>query len=349
VRQLLDQSKAFRWRRQRLPEEPPRRAQELLSALRGKSPGEVRSYEAAALVLAAARAAGLHALLAEVQKQGGRYADPSGSIGAYAVAIYAAAAVPTAKPLGFVDAFGDGSIDEATPLDDLAAVGGFYVLRSLVHTGARGDTAAAYRDADVAVKLAPASPLPKVARGQAMIAGGGGREAIEEFRQAIGKRDDAPRHTTLAAAYIAAQEPELAEASLRAAIQRDAGFGPARLALAAILTLRRDDQAAQSEIDAVERIDPNLVGLRLVRAQMLARKGDLVGAEKEVRAEMEGDPGDERAGLMLFGLLKGQGKDAEAASVKESLLKTSRHAVRLQQVFDAAEGRAPGAKGGQEP
>jgi tetratricopeptide (TPR) repeat protein len=346
VRQLIDQSKAVRWRRQRLPEEPPRRAVDLLSALHSPNPGDVRSYEAAALVLAAARAAGLHALLAEVHKQGGRYADPSGSIGAYAVAVYGAAPAPGQQPLGYVDAFGDGSIDEATPLDDLTAVAGYFVLRSLAHAGGHGDTAAAYRDADLAVKLAPASPLPQVARGQALIAGGGASEAITELRQAAAKRDDAPRHTNLAAAYIAAQEPEQAEASLRAAIQRDAGFGPARLALAAILTMRRDDQAAQAELDAVERIDPTLVGLRLVRAQIQARKGDLAAAEKEVRAEMEADPGDERAGLMLFGLLKGQAKDTEADSLKESLLKRSRHADRLRQIFDAAEGRAPGRGAG---
>jgi hypothetical protein len=349
VRKLIDDSKAVRWRRQRLPEDPPRRAQELLSALHAPNPGDVRSYEAASLVLAAARAAGLHTLLAEVQKQGGRYADPSGSLGAFAVAVYAGPPAPTAKPLGYVDAFGAGPVEEATPLDDVAAVAGFYLMRSLAHSGGSGDTAAAYRDADIAVKLAPASPLPLVARGQALITGSGAREAIAELRQAIAKRDDAPRHTNLAAAYIAAQEPEQAEASLRAAIQRDAGFGPARLALAAILTMRRDDQAAQSEIEAVERIDPDLVGLRLVRAQIQARKGDLAAAERDVRAEMAADPGDERAGLMLFGLLKGQAKDPEADSVKEALLKKSRHADRLRQIFDAAEGKAPGLPPGHSP
>jgi Tfp pilus assembly protein PilF len=349
VRQLIDQSKAVRWRRQRPPDEPPRRAVELLSALRSPNPSPVRSYEAATLVLAAARAAGLHALLAEVHKQGGRYADPSGSAGAYAVAVYAAAPAPGQKPLGYVDAFGDGPIDEATPLDDLAAVAGFYVLRSLAHAGGSGDTAAAYRDADLAVKLAPSSPLPLVARGQAVIAGSGAASAVTDLRQAVQKRDDAARHTNLAAAYIAAQEPEQAEASLRAAIQRDAGFGPARLALAAILTVRRDDQAAQAELDAVERIDPTLVGLRLVRAQVLARKGDLAAAEKEARAEMEADPGDERAGLVLYGLLKGQGKDGEADQLKAALLKSSRRADRLRQIFDAAEGRGAGGEPGLPP
>jgi tetratricopeptide (TPR) repeat protein len=353
VRQLIDDSKAVRWRRQRLPEDPPRRAQDLLSALRSPNCGDVRSYEAATLVLAAARAAGLHALLAEVQKQGGRYADPSGSMGAYAVAVYAAPPTPASKPLGYVDAFGAGAIDEATPLDDVAAVGAFYLLRSLAHAGGSGDTAASYRDADLAVKLWPGSPLPLVARGQSLIAGSGASEAINELKQAVAKRDDAPRHTNLAAGYIAAQEAEQAEASLRTAIQRDPGFGPARLALAAILTMRRDDEAARSEIDAVERIDPDLVGLRLVRAQMSARKGDLAAAEKDVRAEMEADPGDERAGLMLYGLLKGQGKDGEADSLKESLVKRSRHADRLRQIFDAAEGKGqgagPGAGGGQRP
>jgi tetratricopeptide (TPR) repeat protein len=342
ARKLIDDSKAFRWRRQRLPEDPPRRAMDLLSALRAPNPGHVRSYEAATLVLAAARAAGLHTLLAEVQKLGGRYADPSGSLGYWVVAVYAAPPTPGAKPLGYVDGFGTGSVDEATPMDDLAAVGGFYLLRSLTHSGGSLDTAAAYRDADLAAKLAPASPLPLVARGQALIAGSGAREAVTEMRAALAKRDDAPRQTTLAAAYIAAQEPEQAEASLRTAIQRDAGFGPARLALAAILTMRRDDQAAQSEIDAVERIDPDLVGLRLVRAQIRARKGDLEGAARDVRAEMDADPDDERAGLMLFGVLKGQGQDTEADQLKEALLKRSKHADRLRQIFDAAEGKGQG-------
>ncbi len=65
---------------------------------------------------------------------------------------------------------------------------------------------------------------------------------------------------------------------------------------------------------------------------------------------MAADPDDERAGLMLYGVLKGVAKDAEADQLKEALLKRSRHADRLRQIFDMAEGKGqagggPGAGG----
>ncbi|HEY3352572.1 MAG TPA: hypothetical protein VGQ83_04940 [Polyangia bacterium] len=340
VRGLVD--KASRWRRQRLPEQPPRSAVELLSALSGGSAGEVQSYEAAALTLAAARAAGLHALLAEVHRQGGRLADSTGTVGAYGVAIYGAAPAVGARPVVYVDAFGDGAIDEATPLGDVQAAAGYYILASLAHSGGDGDSGAAYRAAGWAVALWPGAPLALTARGQALIAGGGAREAVTELRQAAAARDDAPRHTNLAAGYLAAEEPEQAVASLRTAVARHAGFAPAHVSLAAVLSMRRDHDGAQRELEAAERGDPNAPGLRLVRAQILAAKGDLTGAEREVRAEIAADPGDERAGLMLYGLLKALARDSDADAVRDGLLKRSKHEARLRQIFDAAAGQGQG-------
>jgi tetratricopeptide (TPR) repeat protein len=337
VRRLVD--KSGRWRRQRLPEQPPRPAAELLSSLRAGNAGEVQSFEAAALTLAAARVAGVPALLAEVHRQGGRIADPTGTVGAFAVAVYEAPPRAGARPAGYVDAFGDGAVDDATPLADDVAAAGYYTLLSLAHSGGDGDTGAAYRSADWATKLAPGWPLALTARGQALIAGGGAREALNDLRQAAAARDDAPRHANLAAGFLAAQEPEQAEASLRTALARDAGFAPAHLALAAVLAMRRDQEGAQRELDAADRADPTAPGLRLVRAQLLAAKGDLEGAEREVRAEVAADPGDERAGLMLYGLLKALSRDSDAEAVKDALLKRTRHEARLRQVFEAAAGK----------
>jgi hypothetical protein len=339
VEQLLGEKKATRWRLLRLPEQSPRTAAELLSALLGGSVGEVHSYEAAVLTLAAARAAGLNVLLAEVRRQGGRSADPSGFVGAYAVAVYEGPARAAQKPQGFVQSFGGGAVEDAAPLDDLAAVAGFYVLRSLAHSGGDGDTAAAYRDADLALKLWPDSPLALAARGQALLAGGGARDALVDLRRAANLRGDAPRLHNLASALLGAREPEQAEASLRSAVAQDPGFAPAHLALSVLAAARHDEPGARAELDAAERADQQVPGLRLVRAQLSALKGDLSAAEKEIRAEMAADPGDERATLMLYGILKAQSRDADAQTLREELIARSRHPDRLRQVFDAAEGK----------
>jgi len=189
LRRLLDEAKAVRWKRQRLCPTPPKRAAELLSALTSKDPVEVRSYEAGVLLLAALRAASIPSLLAEVHRQAGKSPDPSGSSGAFAVAIYNERPDVNKQPIAYVDAFGEGTIEAATPLDDLTAVAGYYVQKSLA-ASARGDSSAAYHDAELALRLAPSWVLPLMARGQALMAGGGSREALGDFRQALQLRDD---------------------------------------------------------------------------------------------------------------------------------------------------------------
>lgn len=116
-------------------------------------------------------------------------------------------------------------------------------------------------------------------------------------------------------------------------LQRLAASSDAKVrSVATVLAVQlRAGQSETARTYLAEQIEanPDMLGLLLLRANMEAVLGNAAEAEQDLRAILDADPAADNAARMLFGLLRGQGRDEEARAMLLSALDATPESLLL--------------------
>jgi len=270
VRERASAGGFVRWPRSEPRETPILDAAAAFDRIREDGAG-FRAYplEIAAVTVAALRAEGVPAMVAEIAgfPEARAPADPSGKLGYYGVAVFPEGEPdPKATPTVLDPFEGHGESpapDDVDVLTDLEAVGAAVAHRA-VHAAVReGDASRAFELVEAALTLDPRSPSIRSARAAILLVGGGGENARSAFEAAAQLRPDAPRKNDLAALYLAEGDLDRAAREVGAALESRPDYAVARATLAAVHLARGELEAARAELDKAERLDPQLHNLPL--------------------------------------------------------------------------------------
>lgn len=295
----------------------------LFAMLQGEQPVTVVGYELACVTLALARAAGLHAVLAEIFQHTDLKgpADPSGFLGHFGVALYASNTFSGQPALVLDPARGTlGTAKEYEVLTDLRAAAHGLSLHAFGLLRSSGDLAAAAEAAGSAVKLGPRSATLLAARGMLLLTTGGVDPAQDSFRMALAVREDGPRHL-LAALGMAQKSKSSAEAlaSLDQALNSDPDYALGHAFKAQFLLQQGKAAEAQAALDRAQELAPDLPEALVLRSQLLHAEGKTTQALALLRRAVERDPQSHEARLALWQILTMTG-DEEAAKAEEKAL-----------------------------
>jgi len=161
-------------------------------------------------------------------------------------------------------------------------------------------------------------------------------EAVTALRSVLKDQPDSVEiYTLLAIAYQASGVTELAEESLRQAVDARQGDVDARMRLAAYLASNGDYDSALEQIDAALVAEPDSVKAVRAKAELLARQGKADELEAVLTHLQEISP---ETGLGAFGkgrLYKSQKKYAEAlASYEEALASEPQSVLVLTEIVE---------------
>lgn len=217
--------------------------------------------ELAALGVAALRALGVPALVAELLRVEGERApvDPSGFLGYFVVAVY-----PGEVGLGaprLYDPYGGRALLEGTKhqvLRDTQAVGVALALRALHEELYLADPKRALASSAGALTLAGTLPSVRTARGMVVLADRQLEQGLQELSAARQLRGDAPRLHNLASAELMTGDVEQAQKHLDAALAESPDLASAHATLGTLALLRGDSDQARSELSRAEQLAPDL-------------------------------------------------------------------------------------------
>ena len=342
-----------------------RAAAPLYAAIRAKEIITVYSYELASLYLALARAAGLHAVMAEIYRHADRKgpADPLGHVGHFGVAIYAKASFK-GRPAMVVDP-ARGTLNAAKEYEvftDLRALAHGLALEALQLAENQSEAAAAIERMDAALRLAPRSATLLAAKGMFLLKSGGVDPALNAFLGARSIREDAPRYLLVAMCYTQKDAAKgvmnRALSNMDQAINRDPGYALAYVMKADLLLRQGKVDLASSQLDKAQEIDPTLLEAIQARALILLAAGKKGAGVALLRKAVKLDPLDDQARFQLWRvLLQLEQKDEAAAAAKDwlAMLPTASRpqAVQLmerfQTMFNKYKAKAAPVPGGGTP
>jgi tetratricopeptide (TPR) repeat protein len=274
---------------------PPGTAAEAYESVR-EAGAAVRLYpiEVAAIAVAALRARGVSAMVAEIHRFPGDGAppDPSGQLGYYGVAVYEGEA-GEGEPRIFDPWGGHESApeeDDYRVLSDVEAVGAAVNVRALHLLVRENDPERALETSSQAIRMCPRSPAVRAVRGAILLVAGNPNEAMAELEAAQQIRADGPRRNLIAGLYMAREDLEAAQREVSAALEEFPEYAHAHATLAAIHMASSEPDLARAELDAAERADPDLHMLPALRANYYATQGDLERAVTEIRRAVEANP-----------------------------------------------------------
>jgi tetratricopeptide (TPR) repeat protein len=288
---------------------PPRTAAKALELMmRDGARSKMYPLEVAAIAVAALRAEGVDAMLAEAFSFPGDQAppDPSGHLGYFVVAVYpgeVGQGTPTLLDpyLGRSVAPAEGQYQVLT---DVEAVGAAVNLRAVHLLVREGEAQRAFADSTNALRLAPRSAAVHGARGAILIASGGVDEGVREFEAAAEVRADAARRNNLAGIFLVKGDLERAEREVSAALQASPDFAGAHGTLAAIHLQRGESEEALRELETAKRLDPDLHTLSMLFANYYLVEGDIQEAIRYAEQGVARRPDDVQGHLMLGRLYK---------------------------------------------
>jgi cytochrome c-type biogenesis protein CcmH/NrfG len=319
---------------------PPMLPAATLRQLREESAFTFYSLELAGLLVAASRAAGVPALLAEIYQFDGaqRPADPSGTMGYYV------AALPQGNGAGsasFYDPasgrFGDNARGEGEVLDDGAAVAAYWGGQALHEAANAGDATRGDQLASLAVRLRPQSPTARAARGTVRLIGGGGelsaRAALEEYEQALRRRPDPQRKLLVARILLAMQQLPRAEELVRSALTDTPEFAAAHGLLGLLHAAQRSFDEAQASLSTAEQLEPRDPHLALLWVQYHVAQHDLTAAADAAAAVVDRVPNDPQPRLMLGQVLYQDARYEAANEQFAELLRQNPSNGHLRQVL----------------
>lgn len=274
---------------------PPLTAARALASLRPNARFTPYSFEIVAIAVAALRAEGVDAMVAEAYSFPGARtpADPSGRIGYYLVS------VPKDEggdePL-LLDPFGGHTRmparNEYRVLNDvqaLAAIQATNALYMLVHGG---DVSGAMEQAQAATTLDERSPSARCVRAAVLISSGGLEEGEAELRSALDLRADPPRQANLAGVFVATNRTAEATRAIDEALEDAPDYVYAITIRAAIHLSRGEPDQAKAELERAERLEPDFYMLPMLWAQFFLRTGDKMSAVARTQVAIEQRPRD---------------------------------------------------------
>lgn len=331
---------------------PLRTPAQLLAQLKKEQgkPLTVLSFELAALMTAALRAAGLPAVLGLVHQVDAPMptADARGSLARYVAVVYPRGGLGK-TPLQVLDPAralrlpvwaGKGSDPSmiASPmslqaLDDATAAAHLLALRAfrLRHTASKE----AYSLARWALGAAAPSATLQMVQAEVLAAAGGVQDALSEARKALALRKDPPRLCGLAMFLLAAGRPAESLPHLQEALKQDPKYWPARLMSAALLMSAKPEEGAK-HLDAALAIAPGSAAVLTFKATLLMRQGKHEQALSLLKQAAKAQPSEER-GLALYQVLMMMDKTDEASKVRATLLKASKDAAKTKEKLSAID------------
>lgn len=304
----------------------PMTAEQTAEALR-KDGAHLELYplEAAALAVAALRALDVPASLVEVYRYEGARAplDPSGRFGYHAVAL----TKPDGATPELFDPFGGRSVapkpGDYAVLTDAQALAAALSLRALHRLSNLGEPTPALADVDAAVKLAPASPSVRSARGAVMIASGGAEAGARELEAAAQLRSDAARHNNLAVLALAQGDAERAQKEVALALAEAPDFALAQLTLASVHMARLERDLARAALEKAQALEPNLAAVALAWAELHASNGELPEALAKAELGVRLRPKNPETHLVLGRVYRQAGRYDEMRAEARKVLELS--------------------------
>jgi tetratricopeptide (TPR) repeat protein len=296
-------------------------AQTLAAISKDHARKELYPLEVAALAVAALRAADVPAMLTEVYAWPGARAplDPSGRFGYFGVALARTGGQPRVfDPYGGRPA--QERCAECAVLSDLQAVGAGLSLMATQRLAQNEDPAAALRDADAAVKLAPSSPSTRSARGAVLLATGAAELGQGEFEAAAQMRPDPPRRNNLAMLFMALGDGERAAREVAQVLEQEPEFALGHVTLAEIHLARGERELARGELEKTAALDPGLPSLPLTWAQFYAAGGENEAAIEQGKRAVQARPTDLQAHLILARIYRQASRYDQMRSEARSVL-----------------------------
>ncbi len=312
-------------------------ASQLFAAIGSKEIITVYSYELACLYLALARAAGLHAVMAEIYRHSDLKgpADPLGHVGHFGVAIYSKAKF-VGRPVMVVDP-ARGTLNAAKEyevLTDLRALAHGLALEALQVAEKQSEAATAIESMEAALRLAPQAATLQAAKGMFLLKSGGVDPALNAFLAARSIREDAPRYLLVAMAYTQKDAAKgvmnRAMSNMDQAISRDPGYALAYVMKAELLLRKGKVDLASSQLDKAQEINANLVEALQARGLIMLASGKKGPGVALLRKAVKMDPLDDQARFQLWRVLLQLDQVDEAQAAAKSWLAMIPSASRVQ-------------------
>ncbi len=322
----------------------PKSAERVVAALRKGARFAASALELNGAFVAAAREAGVPAMLAEVTRCPGVRAplDPSGCIGHFAAAVAQGGDGDFRHRVNLYDvhrgvARGDC---EATVLSDVEAAAAFLNLRAFYKLSHGEEGSGASRDSEAAIKLAPRFAPARLTHANLLLDTAPPEQALNEFRAAAGLRPDAARRRALAGILFALNDLDAGARELRAALEEAPDYAFAHLTMAALHLSRGERAEARGELDQAERFDPTLPNLPLMWAHIYASEGQPDQAIGRMRDAVARRPGSAQARVVLADLYKQTSRYDEMCRELAAVLRTHANDERLTELIERQFGRA---------
>lgn len=301
-------------------------ASRALAAMRPNARMAAYSLEVASIAVAALRAEGVDAMLAEVFTYRGerKPTDPSGRVGYYAVAVYPDD-VGEGDPL-VLDAFGARDVEPTSDgyrvLTDVEALSGALAIEALHLLVHEGDVAGAMERAQAATTLDPRSPTARCVRAAVLISSGGIDEGEAELRAASEIRPDAPRQANLAGVYIATNRTAEATRAVDRALEAAPDYVYAIALRGAIHLARNETAEAKTSLERAEALERDFYMLPMLWAEYFLRTNDPMSAVARAQSAIERRPRD-------YQTLFSAARVFQAADQRGLALETARRALEL--------------------
>lgn len=305
---------------------PPLTAARALAALRPNARLHAYPIEIAAIAVAALRAEGVDAMLAEVSAYPRQRTppDPSGRVGYYVVAVYADD-VGEGTPV-LLDPFGGRTETPAQSayrvLTDAQALGAMHATHALYMLVQSGDVAGAMEQAQGATTLDERSPQARCVRAAVLISSGGMEEGEAELRAAVDLRNGPAQQANLAGVYIATNRTAEATRALDAALESAPDYVYAIVLRAAVHIARNETDEAKAALERAEALERDFYMLPMLWAEYFLRKQDPMSAVARVQQAIELRPRD-------YQTLFQAARVFQIAGQHESAVTTARRALEL--------------------
>jgi tetratricopeptide (TPR) repeat protein len=256
---------------------------ETLSALeKDGARRELYPLEVTALEVAALRALGVNAMVAELVAVPGERAplDPSGYLGYFVVAVFEGEAAKEKAPKLF-DPYGGRTLDhkvEFAVLDDPSAVGAALALRAVHEVAYLADPRKALDTSSKSLTLASRLPSVRTARGIIVLSSKLLEQGLQELSAASQMRPDPVRLHNLASARMLSGDIESAQRDVTSALGKMPDYAGAHGTLGALHLMRGDIEAGRAELRKAEGLAPDLSLIQWGFAELTLREGDRDGA-----------------------------------------------------------------------
>jgi tetratricopeptide (TPR) repeat protein len=331
-----------------------RQLHDALTAKKKKQPITASPLELAVLAVSALRAAGLQAILCQVEriKAKVRTAELVGGVGRYVAAVYPQGSLGK-RPLAILDparalelpAWAGGGGDptmkslheKLEPLDDGSAAAHLLALRALRLRTSQPDQA--FNLSEMALVAAAPSATLLLIRAKVLAAAGGTKDAVKEAQRALSLRDGPPQRTLLGLALAGEGSSGPAVSHLEQALATDPSYWPAHQALA---TLLMGSKRGKKYLEAGLEIAPEAPGLLLLEATRLLgeEKPDEAAAVLEKVTRRSNNP---HALLLLYQALVKAGNAERAHTVRERILRNAgANRERIEKLLSTVDSAAAG-------